>query len=89
MKVAVTIWYTIGFSGILLQGLVGFIPDSISFSMIVIGLAGANIFQYKQAIKDRKAMSVGEEAFRKEIKEMRQENIELLKHVLEALKAVS
>jgi len=89
MKVAAILSYTIGFFGILLQGLVGFIPDQVSFSMIVLGLAGANIFQYKQAIAERKSSKHDEAKFREELKTLREENIELLKHVLDALKAIT
>ena len=64
MKAVIEFFYGVGFSGILLQIVPG-VPDYISYSMIVFGLATAIVAQWRQSIKDR-------EKYREDVKEFRE-----------------
>ena len=80
----VIILYTVGFLG-LIQYTMNVIPgvsDVVSLSAVVTGLASANIIQYRQAMKERTENRKIEAAFRREIADMRAEQMLLFKEVL-------
>lgn len=64
MRTVIELFYGIGLGGIALQFMPG-VPDYVSMSMVICGLAAAIGIQWRQSIKDR-------DLYRKDIKELKE-----------------
>lgn len=85
--------YTLVLAGITLQvsqatELVNGIPDSITIGMVVFGLVGANILQWRQYNKDKEKMNTERETFRAEMKEVNKEVLMALNGNTKALEGL-